>query len=596
MGNFESHSETLYGLDLADLDIDEAYVMYNNSASSEAWIYSLSDECVECFPELEENQPVGPINGYLSGKINTQFPLHLYIGPNNKGNNFTFQCSQDASFGEYGVYSCNISSSEGGKFSCSCSEVHSAATKMYYPILCAVAFFVGLAILWLLGIFINRKVRERSSRWNPRRSSTLATEVYKSTSQLGFPTATAAPTVPPPEKPKTRVKAIDTFRGICISLMIFVNYGGGDYWFFNHSPWNGLTFADVVFPWFMFLMGICIPISTRSLIKRKKSKFWAFVKILKRSCWLFLLGLGISNIDYIDVVNLRIFGVLQRFAFTYLIIASLHLLFTKTGRPAVEHIFILRDIIDLVYEWLIVLLIVMLHLFLIFFLPVPGCPTGYFGPGGRSEYGQYMNCTGGATGYVDQQVLGFNHMYQNPTPKPIYDTVVPFDPEGILGILEACFSVFLGVQGGMILITFKKWKSRVIRWMIWCIITGAIGATLCKCSAEDGWIPVNKNLWSISFVLVTACFGYFLLSLFYIIVDVLNWWNGAPFFYPGMNSILLYVGHEIAFDIFPFQWYDSNHPTEVETHGYKLVLDLWVVVVWVIISMWLYSINFFVAL
>ena len=120
------------------------------------------------------------------------------------------------------------------------------------------------------------------------------------------------------------------------------------------------------------------------------------------------------------------------------------------------------------------------------------------------------------------------------------------------------FQVFLGAQAGMTLLIFNDWKSRIVRWLGWSAVTGAIGALLCLASQNDGWIPVNKNLWyivsnlyqcqllytdietktlsrnrSLSYVMVTTCFAFFLLSFCYFLIDVLKLWTGAPFFYPG---------------------------------------------------------------
>lgn len=72
---------------------------------------------------------------------------------------------------------------------------------------------------------------------------------------------------------KTRLRSLDTFRGIAIMLMIFVNSGGGDYWWIEHATWNGLHVADLVFPWFLFIMGVCIPISLRSQLGRNVPRY-----------------------------------------------------------------------------------------------------------------------------------------------------------------------------------------------------------------------------------------------------------------------------------------------------------------------------------
>lgn len=76
------------------------------------------------------------------------------------------------------------------------------------------------------------------------------------------------------------------------------------------------------------------------------------------------------------------------------------------------------------------LLLVSTHTCLTFLLPVPGCPTGYLGPGGLADNSSYFNCTGGAAGYIDREVFSVNHIYQNPTSQKIYHSDIPYDPEG----------------------------------------------------------------------------------------------------------------------------------------------------------------------
>ncbi|XP_066916081.1 uncharacterized protein [Clytia hemisphaerica] len=123
-------------------------------------------------------------------------------------------------------------------------------------------------------------------------------------------------------KSTKRLRSLDTFRGISILVMIFVNYGGGKYWFFNHSKWNGLTVADLVFPWFIFIMGASIFISCRSIRRKTIPKITITKKIIVRSIKLFALGLFINNGK--DYEHWRIPGVLQRFALSYLVVAILN--------------------------------------------------------------------------------------------------------------------------------------------------------------------------------------------------------------------------------------------------------------------------------
>lgn len=84
-------------------------------------------------------------------------------------------------------------------------------------------------------------------------------------------------------KAKKRLKSLDIFRGIAIVLMIFVNSGGGHYWWIEHAIWNGLHFADLVFPWFLFIMGVCIPLSIKSQINRQMPIQSIVKKIIKVS-------------------------------------------------------------------------------------------------------------------------------------------------------------------------------------------------------------------------------------------------------------------------------------------------------------------------
>lgn len=125
---------------------------------------------------------------------------------------------------------------------------------------------------------------------------------------------------------------------------------------------------------------------------------------------------------------------------------------------------------------------------------------GYVGPGGLhlfenwDKYKDPKSCNGGAAGYIDFKVLTKNHIYEYPTNLELYDTGI-YDPEGILGFLTTVLMVWLGVQAGSTMMVFPKFKSRVLRWSIWAIMTGALTALLCGAKQTDGWIPINKNLW-----------------------------------------------------------------------------------------------------
>lgn len=223
------------------------------------------------------------------------------------------------------------------------------------------------------------------------------------------------------------------------------------------------------------------------------------------------------------------------------------------------------------------------------------------------------------------------------------------------------FQVFLGAQAGMTLLIFSGWKSRLIRWLAWSVLTGLIGALLCLASQNDGWIPVNKNLWCEIYptVVTIVLHGHLINALGRTwLLDariqtetnccllgrcLLSWWrrawpfsswapatgsstseNGgmAPLFFTpvflfiyfdefkefrihicrlfgfnalekiGMNGILMYLGHQGAYSLFPWHW--EYGP--MNTHFEKLVETLWGVSLWVLTATWLYHKKIFLAL
>ena len=95
-----------------------------------------------------------------------------------------------------------------------------------------------------------------------------------------------------------------------------------------------------------------------------------------------------------------------------------------------------------------------------------------------------------------------------------------YDPEGLLGSLNSVFLCWLGVAAGRVLLVHKDWQARVKRWLLWALITGSLAGGLSGFSLNSGLIPINKNLWSISFIMATGCFAFILLSVMYLLIDV----------------------------------------------------------------------------
>lgn len=482
-------------------------------------------------------------------------------------------------FYEHGVYTVVVAGNDGNTTANSPVYVTTdiEGNNVALPIVATLGILAGLAILWNVTHSLSKYLSFLS--W--------LTPVFEYTE---------------PNKPG-RVRSIDSFRGMALTIMIFVNAGGGNYWFLDHSAWNGLTVADLVFPWFVWIMGVSMAISLNSAQKRGVDRRSLVRKMVWRAAKLFMLGMFLNN-GYM-VKYWRILGVLQYFGVAAFSVGLTALLVpvietpppkrretdADTGteyedlveggaggdahlqvhpdselsdgsgrRRAAPGLF--DDILPYRWQYMLPLVCLAVYLGVQFGLDVPGCGRGYIGPGGLGDWGRHEGCTGGAHRYVDVQLWGENHMYSNAHPDkpptsaatcaPVYGCDV-YDPEGTLGWLTAATIAFLGLCCGRIIVHYKDHASRMRRWGVWGVVCTAIATALCGASQNEGVIPINKNLWSPSFIFVMAGTGFLVLSLFYYVIDVRKWWRGGPFRFVGMNSILVYAGSEIFQVYFPFQ-------------------------------------------
>lgn len=224
------------------------------------------------------------------------------------------------------------------------------------------------------------------------------------------------------------------------------------------------------------------------------------------------------------------------------------------------------------------LLLPTLHLALAYLVRAPGCPRSYVGPGGTMvDGGRLAHCTGGAHGYLDRLLFSAQHILQDPPCRGVYGTGA-YDPEGIVGSLNAAFLFYLGVLAGRVLLlpgTRRKALGRVLAWVaLACplaLLAGVLGGA--------GIVPVNKSLWSLSFVLATAALGLACLAAVHLLCDVFCAWpSGRPFAYVGRNALAIYVGHILLQDYFPFAF---QLPSALaDTHGGALLEDAVAALAW----------------
>ncbi|CAM9234292.1 unnamed protein product, partial [Ectocarpus fasciculatus] len=400
---------------------------------------------------------------------------------------------------------------------------------------------------------------------------------------------TVSSAVPPKKKP-ARLHSLDTFRGLTLCLMIFVNYGGGGYWFFEHADWHGLTFADVLFPWFMWMMGVSMALSFEALAAKNVPTKTLWRKALRRTFILFWLGMFLAN-GY-ELKTWRIPGTSHAycevgylpFQAYNLVVSCIRGIFGSLCYPRPSTVLSAYRM-----EWAIQLSLVVIYIAVTLGAKAPGCPRGYIGPGGIGDHGDHSDCTGGIHRYMDIMLFTDDLIFHAPTCKELY-SCQSYDPEGFLGTLTASFLTYLGLMAGRVLIHFPSHRERLTRWAIWAISFMFLAGIFCGFSKNDGFLPINKNLWTTSFAFVTAGGGLVCLSVTYVLVDVLKVWTGAPFISMGMNSILIYVGHDILAGFFPFRYYE----TDSGSHARVLQMNLIGTTCWVLIGVYMHRINFFV--
>lgn len=363
------------------------------------------------------------------------------------------------------------------------------------------------------------------------------------------------------EKPTNRLLSLDVLRGITISGMIMVNNPGSwDNVFapLDHAKWNGLTPTDLVFPFFMFIMGVSTYFSLRKYDFRFSRE--AAFKIIKRSMIIFAIGIGIGWFSLLcsslfDIGNtqmtlserfqygifpidrIRILGVMQRLALSYCCAAILVLL--------VNHRHVLYIAGGILVTYLIILLA---------------------GNGFDHSENNIINI-------VDRAVLGVQHIYKEPLPD---GSMIKFDPEGLLSTLPCIAHVLLGFYVGKLITEVKENATRIQHIFIFGTILLFIGLLL------SYGCPINKKVWSPSFVLVTCGFGSLLLALLIWIIDMKGHDKWSRFFESfGINPLFIYVmGGVLAILLSNIRFYFGGQILSVKEFIYSEFLLSWLPAIW----------------
>jgi len=321
-----------------------------------------------------------------------------------------------------------------------------------------------------------------------------------------------------------RVASLDAFRGLTIAGMILVNDPGSWQYVYaplRHAEWHGWTPTDLVFPFFVFIVGVAISLAFSRKKEEGAGKGELYLKIFRRSVLIFVLGMILRLIPDFDFASVRIPGVLQRIALCYLLAAVLFLHSGSRARLGVV-------VVLLTGYWAVMKL-----------APVPGHGAGV------------LDYSGNLAGYIDQKLLA-GHLYE-PT----------FDPEGILSTFPAVATTILGTLTGDWLRTKKRWGTRTIGLVIAGAALTVLGLIL------HPYFPINKKLWTSTFVIFTAGAALLLLAGLYFLIDGLGWKKWAtPFFIFGTNAITAYAGSILMVK--------SLTLVKVSSEGQTFTLPAWV--------------------
>jgi predicted acyltransferase len=305
------------------------------------------------------------------------------------------------------------------------------------------------------------------------------------------------------EAPSQRLIALDAFRGATIALMVLVNDAGDGahvYAPLQHAEWHGWTITDVVFPSFLWIVGVAMTLSMAKRLAAGVTRAAILKQVVRRAVIIFALGLFLYAYPFFHLSTQRFLGVLQRIAICYLIAAVIYLYSGIRGQ----------------ITWLVSLLVV--YWLLMMLVPVPGYGSGR------------LDVEGNLAHYVDRVVLGQHNYHSTKT----------WDPEGIVSTLPAIATALFGIMCGHIIALRRTLAERTA----WLFVIGNLLITaglICNV-----WMPINKKLWTTSFSLFMAGLDFVMLAIFIWLVDHLGYQRYVkPFFVMGMNAIAVYMASEL---------------------------------------------------
>ncbi len=331
------------------------------------------------------------------------------------------------------------------------------------------------------------------------------------------------------QAPLERLSALDAFRGFTIAAMVLVNNPGdwGNlYSQLAHAHWNGWTFTDTIFPFFLFIGGVAMALSLGRLAAAGANRPALLRKLAKRAALIFLIGFALNLIPNFNFSTVRIPGVLQRIALCTLLAAPLVVYLSWRA------------------QLLLIAALLAAYSACMLWFPVPGIGAGVLEPG--RDFGAY----------IDRMLLGGHLWVQSKT----------WDPEGLVSTLPALCSLLIGVLAGRIVLLPIS-PSEQVDWLM----AGGLGLLWLGAIFDAILMPINKSLWTPSFCLLMSGWAMLVFAALYWLLDAnpyaplraaaARW--ATPFTIYGMNALFIFAFSGLVAKMLGFIKFDQPDGTRL---------------------------------
>ena len=339
---------------------------------------------------------------------------------------------------------------------------------------------------------------------------------------------------------KERLLELDILRGLSIIGMILVITPGDwsqRFEWMNHADWRGYPLSDMIFPCFLFCVGMSMAISFYNIENQNKGTFVLFIKILKRTALLILIGLIINGFPFYELKNLRIPGVLQRIAICYFIVASIWILLKSYKIKKFELWLTISAILILVFYYI-----------LLYYIPVPT-----IGIAGDNSYNSWPV-------FIDQNIFGIDHLWSYGKT----NGVITYDPDGIIASFPASVNVICGLVTGIFYLKTNK-RYTILNLSIVGLFLLLFGIFLDYFEI----MPIIKKIWTSSFALYSSGFSLLVLALIRASIKYIpkTKYIFYPFIIYGANAILAFAISNMLMPVFDL----SLNTKSIRNIGYDFI-------------------------